>query len=257
MPKESLKSKMDEPKDLRAVTILSNETERKTFFKKQLNLVYSVAHQLKKTRLSDGVELDELVSAGSVGLMEAVEKFNPGLGFTFSTFAVPRIRGAMLDELRSQDRVSRGVRHRIHKIETAREELAKQLHRAPKDREVAQHLKIDVKTLWRWKSEAESATHISLDQPKNDQNNTFLELFDPPTTGDNIESQLAEKERATILRKAMQVLEDRERKILELYYFQGIKQEKIATIVNLSEVRVGQIRVDAEKKLKEKLQHLY
>src|SRR3954469_21348639 len=110
-----------------------------------VGLVHHVARQLSR-RLHDKVDLDELVSAGSIGLMQAAASYEPARGLTFSTYAVPRIRGSMLDELRRHDHMSRGARRKARAIGTARESLTRQLGREPGRTEVALELNISRET---------------------------------------------------------------------------------------------------------------
>jgi RNA polymerase sigma factor for flagellar operon FliA len=99
-----------------------------------------------------------------MGLMAALDSFDASRGLAFSTFAAPRIRGAILDELRRQDHVPRSIRRKTREIHAARETLMRALGRAPEDTEVAGHLGIDVQTLWRWQGEVEGAHHVPLDR---------------------------------------------------------------------------------------------
>src|SRR5690242_4038098 len=110
--------------------------DRQALMAQHVGLVHHVARQLAR-RLSTEAQLDDLVSAGSLGLIQAAEQFDPRRGLTFSTYAVPRIRGAILDELRRVDHVSRGVRRRARGVSTAREALRSELGRDPTDSELA------------------------------------------------------------------------------------------------------------------------
>src|SRR5919205_3678092 len=104
-----------------------------------LSLVHHVARQVSR-RLAANFDFDELVSAGTMGLMSALDSFDVSRGLAFSTFAVPRIRGAILDELRRQDHVPRSVRRKTRDIQAARSALAAKLCRMPEDHEVADAL---------------------------------------------------------------------------------------------------------------------
>src|SRR5262249_40347690 len=122
---------------------------RDALLTENLSLVHHVARQLER-KLSNELDHDELVSAGTLGLMSAMNAFDPDRGLAFSTFAVPRIRGAILDELRRQDHVPRSVRRKTRDIGAARGALAARLCRQPDDQEVAAALGVDVETLWKW-----------------------------------------------------------------------------------------------------------
>src|SRR3954454_14971462 len=126
-----------------------DDTARDVILSENLNLVHHVARQLSRS-LAVEADFDELVSAGTIGLMTAVKAFDPRRGLAFSTFAVPRIRGSILDELRRQDHVPRSVRRKARDISRAREHLMRELGRMPEDPELALQLGTDVQTLRRW-----------------------------------------------------------------------------------------------------------
>src|SRR5574338_1426109 len=140
-----------------------DDSTRDAMLRQHLGLVYHVAQQFARMRGVD-VELDDLVSAGALGLIDAFEHFDASRGLAFSTFAAPRIRGAMLDELRRLDRVPRSVRRKGRQMDGAATALAGLLGREPDHAELAQGLGIDLATLWRWQAERESAHVVSLDR---------------------------------------------------------------------------------------------
>src|SRR5688500_8282396 len=125
---------------------------RERLLGEHLGLVHFVARQIARG-ISVEADFDELVSAGTIGLVNALESFDLGRGLAFSTFAAPRIRGAILDELRRQDHVPRSVRRKARDIGAARDALTRLHKRAPDDREVAEHLGVDLETLWRWQAD--------------------------------------------------------------------------------------------------------
>src|SRR4051812_16000300 len=127
-----------------------------------VGLVHHVARQLAR-RLHDKVDLDELVSAGSIGLMQAAASYEATRGLTFSTYAVPRIRGSMLDELRRHDHMSRGARRKQRALAGARDELTHRLGRMPRAAEVAAELNLSLETLREWEMDVDSAAEVSLD----------------------------------------------------------------------------------------------
>src|ERR687886_1119959 len=120
-----------------------DQSARERLLTAHLSLVHHVARQVSRS-LAANFDFDELVSAGTIGLMSALDSFDPNRGLAFSTFAVPRIRGAILDELRRQDHVPRSVRRKTRDIGAARAALAAKLCRQPEDHEVAAELKVDV-----------------------------------------------------------------------------------------------------------------
>jgi RNA polymerase sigma factor for flagellar operon FliA len=121
---------------------------RQALLQENLSLVHHVARQLSRA-LAAPADFDELVSCGTIGLMNALDAFDASRGHAFSTFAVPRIRGAILDELRRQDHVPRSIRKKTRDISAARETLTRIFGRPATDKELAEHLGIDLPTLWR------------------------------------------------------------------------------------------------------------
>ncbi len=127
-----------------------------------LGLVHHVARQVAG-RVSDMVEVDDLVSAGTLGLVQALESFDLSRGLAFSTFAMRRIRGSILDELRSRDWVPRSVRSKGRQLATVVAQLESRLGRSPEPQEVAGALSLDLQTYWRWREEIDGAVLVSLD----------------------------------------------------------------------------------------------
>ena len=231
-----------------------SQTARDQLLTEHLGLVHHVARQLSRT-LAVKADFDELVSAGTMGLMTALEGFDASRGLAFSTFAAPRIRGAILDELRRQDHVPRSIRRKTRDISAARESLMRVLGRAPEDRELADHLEVDVDTLWRWQSEVEGAVHIPLDRTAGDRDSTTPTPaeFLSGDTDEGVDERLSREQEVTLLRDAILGLKDQERTVLSLYYFEELKLHEIAEILGLTESRVSQIRSKALIRLRETL----
>jgi len=223
-----------------------DESARDQLLSQHLPLVHHVARQVLRT-LSVQVELDDLVSAGSVGLINAVESFDPGRGLAFSTYAAPRIRGAILDDLRKNDHVPRSIRRKQRQIAAAEQQLSGSLDRKPDDRETARQLGIDIDTLWRWKADTEEAVQVSLDQPVSTGNGRTAmpgELLEGGS-GTEIENQVNHSQEVEVLRREILNLKERERVVLSLYYFEELKLHQIAEVLGLTESRVSQIRSKA------------
>lgn len=223
-----------------------DETARVQLLERHLPLVHHVARQIMRT-LSVSVDLDDLVSAGSVGLMNAVASFDPGRGLAFSTYAAPRIRGAILDDLRRSDHVPRSIRRKQRQISAAEEALSGTLSRRPTDRETAEHMGIDIHTLWRWKADTEEAVQVSLDQPVNTAHGRTAQPADllQGSSGLESEQRLNSEQEAELLRDEIMRLKERERIVLTLYYFEELKLHEIAKVLGLTESRVSQIRSKA------------
>jgi RNA polymerase sigma factor for flagellar operon FliA len=225
-----------------------DEAARERLLARHLPLVHHVARQVMRT-LTVEVELDELVSAGSMGLMNAIDSFDRSRGLAFSTYAAPRIRGAILDDLRRSDCVPRSIRRKQRQLAAATEELSGRLDRAPVDREVAQTLDIDIETLWRWRSDTNEAVQVSLDQPINTGPGRTAMPADliEGSNGLEAEGDLNHSEEVSVLRDEI---------ILSLYYFEELKLHEIAKVLGLTESRVSQIRSKALTTLRSRMARL-
>jgi RNA polymerase sigma factor FliA len=240
---------------------LITDAERDCLVNEHLGLVYHVARQMAG-RLTVSSEFDELVSAGTVGLMSALEAFDASRGLALSSFAAPRIRGAILDELRRQDHAPRSVRRKGRRLAAARKTLATALGRTPEDAEVSTHLGIDRETFWRWKQQVASADHVELDAPSNGKTDASGDraASGPRIRGelttqesDSAEARLEREERSGFLREAILVLKEQQRVVVSLYYFEELSMAQIATVLGVTESRVCQIHRQALRSLREML----
>ena len=231
--------------------------ERQTLLTQHVGLVHHVARQLAQ-RLSTQAELDELVSAGSLGLIQAVDSFDPRRGLAFSTHAVPRIRGAMLDELRRVDHVPRGVRRRMRDVGRAREALTGTLRRRPSDAELSRHLAVPSAMLRQWEVDAEGAALSSFDQPVRSAT-TGATLGDSLTDErqPSVVDRMEHDEELAIVRAAIGALKEQERTVLALSFFEELKLQQIAVVLGLSMCRISQIRTAALGKLRRQLSGLH
>ena len=229
---------------------------RDSLLTQHLGLVHHVARQLAN-HLSTAAELDELISAGSVGLIQAVDSFDRSRGLALSTYAVPRIRGAILDELRKQDHVPRNVRRRTRDVSRARETLARSLRRAPTETELSTHLQVPTAMLRKWVLDAEGATICSIDQPvRTEPNGATLgdTMADERMTA--LDDLLTREQEVSQLKLALAGLKEQERTVLALNFFEELKLQEIATVLCLSVCRISQIRTAALAKLRVALTEL-
>lgn len=227
---------------------------RERLLTEHLGLVHHVARQLSRSLAADA-DFDELVSAGSIGLMNAVDAFEPERGLAFSTFAAPRIRGAILDELRRQDHVPRSVRRKSRDLTVAQETLTHALGRAPEPQELASHLGIDLDTLWRWQADVEGSVHVSLERSARPSDPTAAapEAVLAGETNEDIEDRITLAQEVEHLREAILRLKEQERTVLSLYYFEELKLHEIATVLELTESRISQIRSKAISRLRSEM----
>ena len=233
-----------------AACAAGNVVARDALLQDNLSLVHYVAKQLSRSMSADA-DPDEMVNIGTLGLMSALESFDESRGLAFSTYAVPRIRGAILDELRRQDHVPRSIRRKTRDIAQARETLMRSLGRTPRDGEVARQLGIDVETLWRWQADMERTVQVSLSTSEGDRDESgpspieFLRV-----TAESADERLQQEESVAALRGAILQLKDQQRTVLSLYYFEELNAREIADVLGISESRVSQIRSKALSQLR-------
>jgi RNA polymerase sigma factor for flagellar operon FliA len=217
-----------------------------------LGLVHHSAHELAR-RISRDVEIDDLIGAGTLGLVQALEGFDPGRGLAFSTYAMPRIRGAMLDELRARDWMPRSIRMRSRQLQGARAQLQHRLGRQPSHEEVAQVLQIDLDTYWRWQEEVDGRVLLQLDAGSDDgedRSPRLSETIADAMAGDPGDA-IDDEETVARLREAFTRLSGRDRLVLTLYYYEQLNLRQIGEVMHVSESRISQIRTRALKRLRE------
>jgi RNA polymerase sigma factor FliA len=200
--------------------------------------------------LPSSVDPGDLVSAGVFGLIDAVERFDPERGVKFETFAVPRIRGAVLDGLRSLDWVPRSVRSRAREVETAFSELEGRFGRAPTDEELAGHLRITGGEFQKWLSSIASTTVGPLDRALTAGAEPRALTGDVPDTPSSV---VEETEVKRLVKGEVRRLPERERTVLSLYYDEGLTLAEIGSILGVTESRVSQIHTKAVLHLRSRM----
>jgi RNA polymerase sigma factor for flagellar operon FliA len=231
----------------------SDPGARRQLLELYIGLVHHVAREM--SRRTKAVELDDLVSAGTFGLIRALDSFDLSRGLAFSTYAVRRIRGAILDDLRSQDWAPRAVRVKARRLQVATTALECRLGRSPRPEEIAAQLDIDVTTYWRWRDDTGSRTVVSYE---GDSRNgvggatALQELLEDPNAA-SPPDELGRQEDVNILRGAIARLPEKERTVMALYYYEELNQRQIAEIMHVTESRVSQIRTQALKRLRSRL----
>ena len=206
-------------------------------------LVKYVAGRLR-TRMPDSVDQDDLVSDGVLGLMDAIERFEPARGLSFQTFAVPRIRGAIIDGMRSMDFVPRSVRDKLRLVARARVSLEEQLGRLPEDIEVAKVVGIPVQKLRDLRRQANS-NHANLDD---------FDLADELSSA--ADHPIEQGDTNASLMRVVDQLAERDQVIIALYYFEGLTLAEIGQVLGVTESRVSQVHRRATMTLREKLLEL-
>jgi RNA polymerase sigma factor FliA len=218
-----------------------------------LGLVHHVAREVGAR--TPVVEVEELVSAGTIGLIRALDSFDLSRGLAFSTYAVRRIRGAILDDLRSRDWIPRSLRGKSRKLLAITATLQAKLGRPPEPREVATSLEIDLETYWRWRAAVDGGVMVSFDgaDTPGQRGTVALEetLEDPeaPLPG----QELDRIEQVEGLKRAIGTLPEKERTVLSLYYYEELNLRQIAEILHVTESRISQIRTQALRRMRERL----
>lgn len=233
-----------------------DERARERLVERHVALVRYFARRLS-TSLGSSADHEELASAGMLGLLDAVESYDPERGYRFSTFAAPRIRGAMLDELRRRDEAPRSVRRRQRRLTDTEDRLAVRLNRLPRHAEVAEVLGVDMATLWSWKTDAARAIPLSLDDRMGGEGGEAKWLRDVVTVEEeDAEERLTRRQELERLHREMDGLDERERLVLRLYDFQEMKLREIAVLLQVTESRVSQIRTRAIGRLRDRMSDL-
>jgi RNA polymerase sigma factor for flagellar operon FliA len=204
-------------------------------------------------KLPDEVENDDLISAGIFGLMDAIDAFDLERGVKFETYCAPRIRGAILDELRSMDWVPRLVRSRANKLERVSRELESTLGRSPTEGEIAYRLNLPSGEFEKLVRDATAVTQVSLSR-KYSETDSNKEVFEI----DVIEDKRGKDPVTEIQKKDLKDLITRgltraERLILILYYYEEMTMKEIGATLDLSESRVSQMHSSILKRLKDQL----
>ncbi len=202
--------------------------------------------------LPRNVDQNDLVSFGTFGLIDAVDKFEPERGFKFETYAVNRIKGAILDELRHLDWVPRSVRSRAREIQRTMAELNHRLQRTPTEEEVAQAMELPLDTLRDQLGEIANLGFVALDEllsPSERDSGAMSEMISDPLAIDPSGS-FEKEETRYMLADSINRLPDRERLVLTLYYYEGLTLAEIGGVLNVTESRVCQIHTKAVMSLR-------
>lgn len=204
-------------------------------------------------RLPDEVDVDDLVSAGTFGLMDAIDAYDSSRGVKFETYCVPRIRGAMLDELRNMDWVPRLVRSRARKYSEVNKDLSHQLGRSPSHNEIAEHLNLSATEVERMINDSNAVSLISLNKKwyETEGSKDISEI-------DLIEDQRGEDpteriQKSDIMKLVTKGLSRNERLIIILYYYEEMTMKEVGATLDLSESRVSQMHSNIVSRLQQQL----
>jgi RNA polymerase sigma factor for flagellar operon FliA len=215
-----------------------------------LPLVHKIVHQVV-SYLRPPLTIDDLVSAGTIGLVKAARDFDPSKDAEFKTYAYIRVRGAVIDELRSWSFAPASLKKQLDQAKAAFDELTEQNGVEPTDEQVADEMGIKVNKLYKLFENARARHFLSMNTSSEDEEPTLGAMLagDSEKPGDNIE----QKELLNALAEAIQSLPSKERKIIILYYNKELTMKEVATVLNVTESRISQMHASALFKLSNKL----
>ncbi|HWZ48402.1 MAG TPA: RNA polymerase sigma factor FliA [Herbaspirillum sp.] len=216
-------------------------------------LVKKLAHQLK-ARLPPNVEVDDLIQAGMIGLLDAIARYEDTHGAQFETYAVQRIRGAMLDELRSSDWLPRSIRQNMRKVEDAVQVLTQQLGRAPQESEMAKQMDLTLVQFQALLGECGGHQLIYYEDFHDSEggHEHFLDRFAVGEGQDPSQGLVDEGFRAAVI-EAINRLPEREKILMGLYYEQEMNLKEIGAVLGVSESRVCQLHSQAIARMRSTL----
>lgn len=212
--------------------------DREARIKQYLPLVRHTVSGMRGAHFQCGaMDFEDLVGYGTIGLIQAVDRFQPSQGVPFTAFAVARIRGAVLDALRASDPLGRASRRIIRKIENTENELSLELERTPTSEEVQAAAGIPAESYWNARA-ASTVSNVPLDGTADEETNWSDRI------ADGAEPVSSAGERVELMRTlsvAIESLPERERLVLSLYYVEGLKVVDIARVLDLSQTRISQL----------------
>jgi len=217
-----------------------------------LGLVKYVVRKMIKN-YPPAIEEQDLYHIGTLGLVEALDRFNIEYGIKFETYAIPRIKGSIIDELRKLDWIPRSLRNKTNMYKEKTIELEQKFSGAYTDSEVSNGLGINEGDLNNWKRDMNSLNMLSLDRPIDDANSQNLYDMievDEETYADNY---IEEEEMRKVLLEAVKQLPEKTRLAITLYYYEKLTFKEIGKILNVSESRISQIHSETMTKLKKSI----
>lgn len=205
-----------------------------------------------QVRLPASVELDDLLQAGGIGLLNAVERYDVLQGAAFTTYAVQRIRGAMLDELRSRDWVPRSVRRNAREVSKVMQQLEQRHGRPASEREVAQALEIPQDEYRQILLDTNNSQLFSYDEWREEHGDSLEAVLAGHEEGNPLHQLLEGNLRQRVV-EAIEALPEREKMVLTLYYQEELNLKEIGAVLNVGESRVSQLHSQAIKRLRARL----
>ena len=236
---------------MKTETLKFSPAQQETLVRRYLPLVHSVVRGMA-SQLPQHADLEELTSIGTTGLLAALERYREDQRHTFEGYAILRIRGAILDEMRRMDAMPRTARQKLRKLQAAVNELEQDLGRTPTDLEIQKFLGISQKEYLKLQRQTQSYHFFSLDAPVAEESETagsFHELIADEAQPQGFE-RMEQAETVAIMVEKMKTLPERQQKILALYYHEGLRLSEIAEMFQVTEARICQLHTKALQSLR-------
>lgn len=214
-------------------------------------LVKRIAYHLM-ARLPSSVQIDDLVQNGMIGLLDAIDRFEAGMGAQFETYAAQRVRGAMLDGLRENDWLPRSLRREFRQIEKAIAQLEQEYGRAPSENELARALGVSLADYQKMLQDARGHQLISFEDLVEADGDDFLERHLTDSTGDPARI-LEDENLRRLLVQGIELLPEREKLMMALYYEQDLNLREIGEVMGVTESRVCQLHSQAVARLRARI----
>ena len=231
---------------------------REAVIKEYAPMVKYVANRIAM-RLPPHVEVDDLISVGVLGLIDAIDKYDSTRGAKFKTYAEFRVRGAILDELRALDWVPRSIRQKASAVEKVVRSLEAKLRRLPEDDEVAKEMDMSLDQFYRTIDETKSVPVFSLEDlgiaKESGEQQSLLDCLAGKADADP-QTQIRLIELKEIIAKAIDTLPEKERLMVSLYYYEELTMKEIGAVLDITESRVSQIHSKAVLHLRTKLKSI-
>jgi RNA polymerase sigma factor for flagellar operon FliA len=246
----------------RQLSGMGDPTRQEEMVRQYAPLIRYIASRLA-LRLPPHIAQEDLFSAGIIGLMDAIQKFDPTKNINFKTYAEFRIKGAMLDELRSMDWIPRSVRKKNHLLEKAYAELQRRLERPAEAEEVAHALGMELEEFHQLLNETKTVCLVGLEGPRKAMSSAMdageqdlLEILQDDNARDSFFSvHFAELQ--GILMQGIETLPDKEKLLISLYYYEELTMKEIGEVMGYTESRISQLHTQAMCRLRHKLRDYF
>ena len=231
--------------------------QREGVIEEYIPLVKYLAHRIS-IKLPNHVEIDDLVNSGIIGLIDAIEKFDPSRGIKFKTYAEFRIRGAIFDGLRSLDWVPRSVRKQKKMVEQSYAQLEQKLGRHATDEELSESLGVTMEEFYKILDNLKGVNLGKFVELNNNDSQNMMDgesaiAFIPDRSTEDPYHHFQKHELTEILADAIRNLPDKERYVVSLYYFDELTMKEIGTVLNITESRVSQLHTKSMLRLRDSL----